>query len=225
MQDLIDGKRTAIVPHVRNDEDFPLRVFVLCATCSLPLTASWSKGRNKYYPYYRCRNPKCKAVKIRKETLERQFVHVLHRMTPTEQFRVLFHDIVLDSWNSKQSEAQAQASGIRGRLSALEGRKNSLVDKYLDGKVTEQTYREQDERLSSEIGEARAALREAELADEQIEDLLGFADGILSDPAASGHAHRWICDRSCNGFYFPAVWPTHRPKDLEPAKRLHSSAS
>jgi site-specific DNA recombinase len=160
-----------------------LRVFVRCGACGTPLAGSWNKGRSKRYPNYRCRNANCKAVHIRKEALERQFLHFLHRMTPSEDFRLLFHDIVIESWNRKQAEAQAQVSGIRLRLSALTGRKNTLVDKYLDGKVTEQTYGEQVERLSGEIAEATAALREAERADEQVEDLLIFADRLLSDPA------------------------------------------
>jgi hypothetical protein len=83
VQDILDGKRRAIVPHIRNDEDFPLRVFVKCADCGQPLTGSWNNGRNKYYPNYRCRNKRCRAVNIRKEALERKFLHLLHRLTPS----------------------------------------------------------------------------------------------------------------------------------------------
>ena len=69
VQDIIDGKRMAVVPHIRNDEDFPLRVFVKCSACGEPLTGSWNKGRNKHYPNYRCRNNRCKAVHLRKKLL------------------------------------------------------------------------------------------------------------------------------------------------------------
>ena len=183
VQDIIDGKRTAIVPHLRNDEDFPLRVFVRCAACGQPLTGSWSRGRKEYYAYYRCRNTKCKAVNMRKDALERQFLHLLHRLTPTEEFRLLFRDVVLGVWNRKQADAQAQVSAIKQRLSLQTGRKNMLIDRYLDGKIPEQTYSEQNERLANEISESRAALLEAEVADEQIEGLLEFADRVLHDPA------------------------------------------
>ncbi len=183
VQDIMDGKRMAVVPHIRNSEDFPLRVFVRCALCGQPLTGSWNKGRSKYYPNYRCRNAKCKGVKIRKEALERQFLHLLHRLTPSQEFLLLFRDIVLSSWNSKQAEAQAQVSAIKQQLSTLTDRKNALVDRYLDGKISEQTYKEQDERLSSEIGNARSALQQAEVNDEQIDALLEFSDRVLHDPA------------------------------------------
>ena len=183
VQDIMDGKKTAIVPHLRNDEDFPLRVFVRCAACSQPLTGSWNKGRNKHYPNYRCRNARCRAVNIRKESLERQFSHLLHRLTPSEDFLLLFRDIVLEVWNRKQADAQAQVSAIRQRLTTLTGRKNTLMDRYLDGKIPQQTYNEQNERLSDEINDAKSALLEAASNEEQIDELLDFAQRVLRDPA------------------------------------------
>src|ERR1019366_6145560 len=183
VQSIMDGKRTAIVPHLRNDEDFPLRVFVKCAACGQPLTGSWSKGRKEYYPYYRCRNTKCKAVQIRKEALERQFLHLLHRLTPSEEFRLLFRDIVLSVWNRKQADARDQLSAVKQRLKTLTERKNALMDRFLDDRIPQSDYDEQNERLSFEIEEAKAVLREVEASDEQIDELLDFADGILSNPA------------------------------------------
>jgi site-specific DNA recombinase len=183
VQEIMDGKRMAVVPHIRNHEDFPLRVFVRCAHCGVPLAGSWSKGRKEYYPYYRCRNKKCKSVKPRKELLERQFLQLLHRLTPSDDFLVLFRDIILETWNRKQAEAQAQVSAIRQRLGKLTDRKNTLVDRYLDAKIPQQTYNEQDERLSAEIDEAKSALEEVAASEDKIDALLDFADRVLSNPA------------------------------------------
>ena len=91
VQDIIDGKRLTIVPHNRNHEEFPLRVFVLCVSCGTPLTGSFSKGRSRSYPYYRCRNTRCNAVNVRKEVIEKEFIALLHRMAPSEELLSLFH--------------------------------------------------------------------------------------------------------------------------------------
>ncbi len=184
VQDIMDGKGLSVIPHVRNDEDFPLRVFVKCSTCSQPLTGSWSKGRSQHYPYYRCRNSKCKAVNVRKEALERQFTVFLHRLSPSEEFLALFRDVVLNVWKRKQEDAQAQLAAIKSKLGTLSDRKNTLMDRYLDGKIDQHTYEEQSERLSAEIAEANGALREIENNEEQIEGLLDFAENVLRDPAA-----------------------------------------
>jgi DNA invertase Pin-like site-specific DNA recombinase len=53
------GKSPVAVPHRGIRPEFPLRAFVRCANCELPLTGSFSRGRSKTYPYYHCFNRKC----------------------------------------------------------------------------------------------------------------------------------------------------------------------
>lgn len=53
-------KGNAKVPARKNiNMDFPLRGFVTCWHCSMPLTACWSKGRHDRYPYYLCATKGC----------------------------------------------------------------------------------------------------------------------------------------------------------------------
>ena len=80
--------------------------------------------------------------------------------------------------------AQAQLASIKQKLGTLTDRKNSLMDKYLDGKIDRRTYDEQSERLSAEVADANAALREIEANEGQIDGLLDFAESVLRDPAA-----------------------------------------
>lgn len=57
-------------------KDFPLRSSVLCGDCGTRLTGSWSTGRTKRYPCYRCTNTKgCSSKKksIPKRRLENDF--------------------------------------------------------------------------------------------------------------------------------------------------------
>src|ERR1039457_6097912 len=77
----------------------------------------------------------------------------------------------------------AQASALRQQLAALTGRKNTLMDRYLDGKIPQQTYDEQSERLSDQVTEAKSALLQVATNEEHIDDLLDFADRVLHDPA------------------------------------------
>src|ERR1035437_531411 len=183
VQDILDGKRLTIVPHTRNHEDFPLRVFVVCATCGTPLTGSFSKGRSQFYPYYRCRNTRCKAVNVRKEVIERQFTALLYRLSPSDELLSLFRDLVMGVRERKQADAKAQMTAMHQKLAALTDARNTLMDRYLDGRIDQGTYEEQNARLGTEITEARTALRCIETVDEEIEELLEFADGVLRDPA------------------------------------------
>jgi len=56
---VILGKSGHVVPHKGLRPDFPLRAFVRCANCESHLTGSFSRGRSKRYPYYRCFNRVC----------------------------------------------------------------------------------------------------------------------------------------------------------------------
>jgi site-specific DNA recombinase len=81
-------------PKYRTDNAaFPLRRFVSCGLCGLPLTGSAPKGRSKTYAYYHCR--KCKRVRVATTALESEFVALLERLQPKPDFMKLFRAIVL----------------------------------------------------------------------------------------------------------------------------------
>jgi site-specific DNA recombinase len=183
VQEIIEGNRLAITPHQRNHPDFPLRVFVSCAKCGEPLTGSWSKGRSKRYPYYRCRKPSCLAVKIGRDALESAFAGLLEQLKPDPAYSQVFRAIVQQVWNNNEKESEALLRAIRRRLSQFTERKNKLVDALLDGRFDQRTYDEQIARLDVEVEQAEKQLREAELERMDIEAVLAFADKLLSRPS------------------------------------------
>ena len=69
------------------------------------------------------------------------------------------------------------------KLSEVEDRKTSLVDRWLDGKVDDQTYNETLARLTAEIASVSGELRGTELENLEIERVLEFADKIILRPA------------------------------------------
>lgn len=140
-------------------------------------------------------------MNVRKEVIEKEFIALLHRMAPSEELLSLFHDLVLNMWDRKQADARAQMDAMHKTLSVLTDRKNTLMDRYLDGKIDQSTYDEQNARLGSEIAQARAELRNVEIIDEQIEGLLEFADSVLRDPAGLWSELRWTNVSGCKRFY------------------------
>src|SRR5262249_30631080 len=69
----------------KDDPAFPLRRFVRCAVCATPLTGSWSRGRARRYPYYRCRKG-CHAVAVRANALEEKFLALLDSLRPRPEY-------------------------------------------------------------------------------------------------------------------------------------------
>lgn len=84
-QDRHNGNAKA--PAKKNiSDDFPLRGFVTCHCCHQPMTANWSKGRSKLYPYYLCDTKGCIDYRksIRKEKIEGEFAALLAELKPSE---------------------------------------------------------------------------------------------------------------------------------------------
>src|SRR5205807_10505133 len=80
VQMILDGRRPKITPHVRNNEDFPLRQFVCCGNCGDPLTGSWSRSKTKKrYGYYHCQDG---CTRVPRQTLESQFIDLLNQLNP-----------------------------------------------------------------------------------------------------------------------------------------------
>lgn len=183
VQALITGKKVAITPHKRNHEDFPLRHFTHCEACGRPLTASWSKGRTKKYPNYRCQNSKCKAISIRKEKLEDSFLEHLGKLKPTPESLRLFKAVMLDFWNDKRKEAASYVRGLQKQLEALKIKKERLEEAFIYEKSIDQgTYNEQGAKLKQDITLKELEISENRLDEVDFEGLLDHASFVISNP-------------------------------------------
>lgn len=83
VQRIIEGRNRS-VPHKSVRSELPLRMFVRCGSCESGLTASFSRGRSKVYPYYHCWQPGCSCPgRYRAEDAHREFVSFLRTMSPS----------------------------------------------------------------------------------------------------------------------------------------------
>lgn len=133
VQDRRDG--VAKAPAKKNiSEDFPLRGFVTCGCCGHAMTANWSKGRSKLYPYYLCDTKGCPDYRksIRKEKIEGEFTALLASLKPSEGLFNLAFDMFRDLWNAKLSSSQNQGATLRKDIAAIEKK----IDQFLE-RVTE----------------------------------------------------------------------------------------
>lgn len=91
-------------PHRKDySRDFPLRPYVLCDSCGIPMTGSFHTGRNKKHPHYFCRNRSCKFnnKNIPKVIFETKFSELLSRVKPSDELVNLTQDILLETWNNR----------------------------------------------------------------------------------------------------------------------------
>ncbi|MBN9304900.1 MAG: recombinase zinc beta ribbon domain-containing protein [Devosia sp.] len=114
--------------------DFPLRNFVVCGCCGEPLTACWSKGRSKRYPYYLCDTRGCGEYRksVRKEKLEGEFDVMLASLQPTA---TLFHAafaMIRELWEMKLGNIQQRRTLWEQELRQLNGQVEQLLDRAVE---------------------------------------------------------------------------------------------
>ena len=72
------------------------------------VAASWAKGRNKSFAYYRCNTKGCTFYNksIKRDLMEKEFVVLLKKLKPQPQILNLTKAIVMDVWKNESANLQ-----------------------------------------------------------------------------------------------------------------------
>jgi len=115
-------------------EDFILRGAVDCADCEKPLTACWSKGKNKKYPYYFCFNSDCESHRksIARDQLEGEFEVLLAQLQPTRNLFNIASNMFRDLWEHMAITNKERAVRLKADRARLDANMGKLIDKMLN---------------------------------------------------------------------------------------------
>lgn len=114
--------------------DFPLRGAVCCADCGSKLTACWSTGKYKKYPYYVCHNRDCvnNRKSIPRDRIENEFVSLLKSMTPTRELFLLIRKLFCDVWNQRLAQNASVKQSLRRERDSLCKQIDGILDRLID---------------------------------------------------------------------------------------------
>jgi site-specific DNA recombinase len=156
------GKRATRPIRSRENESFPLRVFVRCEGCGKGISGSFSTGRGgRKYAHYACRTEGCRKVKFRQQLLHDHFLSALNSLFPDDRYRSLFREVVLAVWREKRAGEIERQEIARRRVADLKTRKQRLVDLLVEGRIDQQTYEEQISTVGTALGEAESAVADS----------------------------------------------------------------
>jgi DNA invertase Pin-like site-specific DNA recombinase len=173
------GKQPRIVPRQKSNPDFPLRSFVRCGTCGRPLTGGWPLKGNRKYAYYWCYSKGCRGVSVRRDILEKDFCEHLDRLRPDPEHLRLFRHIVGEVMDDKRSGYQAERNASEQLIGKLEQRKQRLIDHLLAETIDDGTYKQQVEKIETDIAVARVRHEEVKLEEFDVDGVLGFAERVV----------------------------------------------
>lgn len=133
-QAILSGKE---VHRVVYNEEVPLRGVLKCH-CGHPLTAGNSKGKNKYYWYYKCPNHKKENLSATK--LHNQFDALLDELSLSDAQIRYFQKGLAKEVEKRLSEHNNTVREKQKELAAVTHNLESLEEKYIRNTIDADTY-------------------------------------------------------------------------------------
>ncbi|MCC7302498.1 MAG: recombinase family protein, partial [Bacteroidia bacterium] len=133
------------VPHKRENEGVPLKVFLKCADCNEPLTGYIVKKKNLYY--YKCRKVGCKCNKSAKD-MHKLFLEELGKYQVKESLIDAIIWKLEHDYNEANKDSSEKEIRFQKQLGELENGLVVLEEKFY---VKEEMTREVFERLTSKL--------------------------------------------------------------------------
>ena len=114
-------------------EDFPLRGAVSCGSCTTPLTAGWSKGKRKKYPYYFCRKKGCDQYgkSIPRAKIEGDFAGLLETLQPSRSLLEIGAQMIKDAWEQRSAQAASIAKGFEHEAEKLDKEMKAIIKRVV----------------------------------------------------------------------------------------------
>ena len=158
----------------RANPHFPLVNVLRCHICRGPMSGSFSTGKaRKRYGYYHCRKSGCKSKNIPFEGIERQFELALKHVQPTEVCVQKFEEDFITVHREKWQQSLTEKTVLQRRLTDLETKRDAIEDKFIMGKIDDETYKRQLEKAEKDILRVSEAKENHVLSEERMkEDLL-----------------------------------------------------
>ena len=146
---------------------YPLRKFVICTDCGMPLRGSASTGNNgKRYPRYHCTTKTCRSGYVTPDTLHMQFLSLVGDMKPDAARLKLLRVLIVRVWKDEMASMRARRTKLTTTIDKLIEQRIDASESVLTGRLTVEEKTDLANRLNERIAEARSDM-------EKINDKLG----------------------------------------------------
>ena len=137
---------------VKQNNLFPLRRYLTCNKCGSNLTGSGSKSKTgKKHYYYHCNHRNGCKERFKAASAHNSIQYILDELKPNVEVLSLFDIILKDKFENSETSNKSIIKSINEKIKKLEKRKNALLDKYLDGSLSDEVFKSKDKELKVEI--------------------------------------------------------------------------
>jgi DNA invertase Pin-like site-specific DNA recombinase len=181
VQRVLKNRGKKMSNYKRDCDDFPLRRFAFSAE-GRKITGSWSQGGNKKkYPFY---NFGLKGSNLKRDDVHDEFKSFLETYSFKEEHIVLLKEEMQKKLVKAGEKERKEADTMRKRLSELEQKQGLLVQKNLDGVISDVILKQQLEHVEKEMFELGLLLATKVENEQDPIELISFAETYLKNPSA-----------------------------------------
>lgn len=183
VQRVLKRQGTKRVKHKTDNPDFPLRRFVL-NPFGKKITGSWSKGRNKKYPYYHF-NSKGKCTG--KGKLESTFCDFMDKWAfDSKEYKDL-EKYVHKHFSKRTENERKEAQRLEKHVADLRLTQSALIEKNLRNIINDALLTRELDRIENELLNANARLAEIDSVNTgkvSIEEAVEYLKDYLKKPSS-----------------------------------------
>jgi len=137
----VTARRNRSVRHQRIRPEFPLRMFARCSACKHYLTGGFSRGRSKYYPYYRCFNRTCPSLTYRRsEAVQEEFTGFLASVAPDSKAIDRVAEQVVTAARSRSKTSEALKARRKLEIERLGNQHQQLISMRMEKLITDDEF-------------------------------------------------------------------------------------
>lgn len=199
VQQVLDVKRRKVKPYICENPDFPLRRFIKHPS-GKAFTGCWSKGHSKKYPYYRVLGI---GINLRKEDLEGMFKNWLNEFAiDLENFDSLLA-FVKAHIHKRVLNKKAESEKLQKRIVDLKAKQAALIDKNIEGVITNELCRERIAAIDVELFQSRKAISNLPTSEINYPRVLEVIRDVLLNPGNVWEKAGYKQKIMLQWFYFP----------------------
>ena len=191
----------------RDNPDFPLRGLVTCSKCGHLLTASNSKGHGGVYGYYAC--PKCKGGGVRKEVLEKKFIHLMDGLSLDPKMTQLLKIGVDANLDSQKKSGETELRRIKTRTDALRLQQRGIAKKNVAGIIPDKLAKQMMADNELEMEQLNAQMSGVGASILTTEEVINTGLAVLNDLGAFWQKSQLETKQGVQRFLFPEGITSH----------------
>ncbi len=200
VQRILKNKGKKMSQYLADNPDFPLRRFV--KESDILITGSWSKGRRgQKYPYYRFGQ---KGQSYRKDVMELAFCNHIDSFSLKVEHIAKLKRYIKEEFLIQTKGQRKEIEEHESRLKKIEEKQSSLIQKNLDGVLSDTILKQELDKLEKEDTNIRGVLMHTgSTLDLDIDGAIAHTEEYLKKPSITWQKSSLKTQQALQWFQFP----------------------